>query len=178
MRRRNAKKIFVGNLIAISVIAMTIVLAGHFNAQAQQVGQSGKKSEGKNDLTVGTYNPDKAFQEHPAYSKLEQATGKAQESMQKAQQEGDQQKMQQIQQEFQQTRNQSIQEFEQDVSQVMPKVAKESGVEAVAEAIVYTAKNVKTKDITPELINSFEKEENKGKQKRERELPAFPKQKR
>jgi|GEM_PF-5096925 len=172
MLKRKAGKFLIGNLMVICAVTVAVLFSGNLSAYAE--GQAGKMTAKKAGLKVGTYNAEKAFQEHPSQAKLKKATQKAQTELQKARQKGNQQKMQQIQQDYQQTRNQVFQEFEQDVSKHMPEVASNAGVKAVARDVVYTADDVKTKDVTSQLINSFEEYENKKKPSRKK-LPAFPK---
>lgn len=168
-------KFIVGNLMAICVFAAAILLAGHYSAQAQ--GQPVNVPPDKDAFKIGTYDKMQAFQKHPAQAELKKIERQANTDMQKAQKQGDQQKMREAQQQYQQKRQQVLQKFEQDVSEAVPEIAKEAGLEAVALDVVYTKNDVKTKDITPELINSFTEEKGKDKKKGKIEMPPFPEQK-
>ena len=106
-------------------------------------------------LEVGTWDAQAVFQQHPSQKELNRAQQTAQAEMQAAQQEGDQQKLQQIQQKFEQTRGQVVETFYRDVNSAMPAVAKNADVKIVATEVTYTANDVKTKDITPQLIQSL-----------------------
>lgn len=116
-------------------------------------GDAPDKSEAA--LQVGTYDVEKVLQSHPAQTELAKAYSAVQEQYQAAQQAGDQQKMQQIQQQYEATRGQVIEQFQQDVNKAMPTVAKDVGTKLVALEVVYQAKEVKTKDITSQLIEAL-----------------------
>lgn len=176
MLKGKAGKFIFGNLMAVGMIAAVILLAGHYSAHAQ--GQPGNVPPQKDTTKIGTYDKQQAFQNHPAKEKLNNARRQAQTDMQKAQKEGNQQKMQAAQQQYQKKQEKMLQEFEQDISEEVPEIAKESGLDAVAREVVYTAKEVKTKDITSQLVKSFneEKEEKAKTNKRgkRKKMPAFP----
>ncbi len=145
MMQTNLNKLFLG-------VATTVAMfAGSLSAQAQDAPEKPQST-----FQVGTYDPEAAFQQHPAQVELGEASQTAQAQMQAAQQEGDQQKLQQIQQQFEQTRGQVIEKFYRDVNQTMPTAAKAADVKVVAVEVSYTANDVETRDITPQLIAAFD----------------------
>lgn len=148
MMQANLNKLFFGVATAVAMFT------GLLSAQAQDAPEKPQST-----LQVGTYDVEATFQQHPAQKELEKASQTAQAQMQAAQQEGDQQKLQQIQQQFQQTRSQVVEKFYRDVNKAMPTVAKAADVKVVAAEVSYTAKDVETKDITPQLIKVFSKKE-------------------
>jgi Skp family chaperone for outer membrane proteins len=126
------------------------MFTGLLSAQAQDAPEKPQST-----LQVGTYDVEATFQQHPAQKELEKASQSSQAQMQAAQQEGDQQKLHQIQQQFEQTRSQVVEKFYRDVNKAMPTAAKAADVKVVAAEVSYTAKDVETKDITPQLIAAF-----------------------
>ncbi len=145
MMQANLNKLFFG---VVTVVAM---FTGLLSAQTQDVSEKPQTT-----LQVGTYDAEAAFQQHPAQKELEKALQTAQAQMQAAQQEGDQQKLQQVREQFQQTRDQVVENFHQDVNKTMPTAAKAADVKVAAAQVSYTAKDVETKDITPQLIAAFD----------------------
>jgi Skp family chaperone for outer membrane proteins len=135
-------------LVVVTIVAM---FTGLLSAQAQDVSESA--------LQVGTYDVEAVFQQHPARTELEKISQTAQAQMQAAQQEGDQEKLQQVREQFQQTRDQLVEKFYQDVDKTIPTAAEEADVKLVAAEVSYTAKDVESKDITPQLIAAFDRPE-------------------
>ncbi len=146
MIQTNLNKLFFGVTTAIAMFA------GLLSAQAQDAPEKPQSA-----LHVGTYDLQAAFQQHPAQKELEKASQAAQAQMQAAQQEGDQRKVQQIQQQFEQTRGQVVDKFHRDVNEAMPTAAKSADVKVAAAEVSYTAREVETKDITPQLIAAFDR---------------------
>lgn len=156
---------------AAGVVTALVMLTGQLNARAQTPSEGTPADDaGKNKpaLHIGTFDIQAAFDAHPAQKELLTASEAAQTQLQQAQQQGDQQKMQQIQQQFEQTRNQVVEKFHEQVAASMPAVAKATGVKLVASEVVYTAADVQTRNITEELIKSFDKKAESG----ESEKPA------
>lgn len=161
MRPPNPHNPLFARALAVGLIATALVLASHLDAQAAE---------------VGTYDPGAVFQKHPAQAEMTKAWESVQPKMQEAQQAGDQEALQQVQQQYAQTRERLIEKFHKDVADVLPEVAKATGVKVVAVQVVYTAEDVQTKDITPDLIQAFSK---KGQGTRERPpLPEMPRRER
>jgi Skp family chaperone for outer membrane proteins len=160
MMRKNAKKILlVLATVAGAVVAVSIT-ADHLTVQAQAPAPG---------VEIGTYNPQAAFEKHPAQTRLMEIMETLQADLQKAQEQGDSAKAEQIQQQYEQERAQTIEQFHEDVNRVMPVAAESAGVSVVALEILYTAENVTTRDITPQLIGAFD-ELGEGGQ----EVPSSP----
>ena len=153
MIRHKARKFFLESPMAL-VATAAVLLAGPFSACAQDQAPATSNAV----LHVGTYDLKQAFQAHPAQAELMNVLGTAQTQMQQAQQEGDQQKMQQIQQEFERTQAQVIEKFERDVADALPAAAEAADVKVAALEVMYTAPEVQTQDITPQLIEAFNQE--------------------
>ncbi len=167
MKYRSTNRLLFGFVLIAAFIAAVAMMSGDGSAQAEFPEEFLFEEEmpapieeeepvmAPDALHVGTYDPDAAFQRHPAQQALEMALRTAQTEMQRAQQEGDQMAMQQVQQQYEHSANMAIQEFQQDVDRVLPEVAEDTGVKVVATDVVYTADNVHTSDITPELIEAM-----------------------
>ncbi|GAB4324771.1 MAG: hypothetical protein Kow0074_18040 [Candidatus Zixiibacteriota bacterium] len=156
MNQRNVLKILGMRAIpSLLVTWMAVTLCGDPVSAQLLEPPSDVSTKPNAEFQVGTYDPQRAFQAHPAYGELMQVMQTAQMQMQQAQQSGDQMKIQQIQQQFEQTRNAVATRFQDDIAARMPTVAKVAGVELVAAKIVYTADNVGTKDLTDLLIDAF-----------------------
>lgn len=171
MTQRNMNRTMYGIAAGISITTMLVMLAGYTSAQIQlppgaaddaaDKSKAAEKTEKeKAALQVGTYDPQEVFRAHPAQDKLIDSIRSAQKEMQEAQEAGDQEKMQQIQQRAERNREQVIDRFQQDVADALPKVARSAKVKVVALEVVYAAEDVRTKNITPQLIDVF-RDENK-----------------
>lgn len=165
-RNTNTFVLFIA-LTAVALIAATL-FTGQLRAQDQiPYGQtfSEKDSQTEKAITVGTYNPQAAFEQHPLQEKLMEKYMTLQPAIQKAQQENDQQKAIQLQQEFEQERMQIIEQFQKDVDKALPEVAEAAGVKVIALEIAYIADDVKTQDVTAHLVEAFtENDENRPAQ--------------
>lgn len=148
-------RLFFENVLTPGLTA-AVMLIGIISVRAQD--QRSDKSEAA--FQVGVYDLEEAFQAHPAQAELTKALGMTQTRMQAAEQAGDQQKVQQIQQQYEQTRGQIIGKFEEDVADAMPAAAEAAGVKVAVSQVTYTAAGVETRDITSQLIKSFNKELN------------------
>ncbi|MFO8006725.1 MAG: hypothetical protein R6V05_03225 [Candidatus Brocadiia bacterium] len=152
--KNNSRK--VRRLVAIAVLviaAITVALAGRLDAQAQALQRT--EAEPRRVAQVGTYDPQKAFEQSPAQEELMEAYEASLPALREAEQKGDQQKAQQLQQKLVQKREQLIGEFQNDVRAALPDVAKAAGVQVVALDIVYTEESVNTKDITPQIVEAI-----------------------
>ena len=138
-------------LAAVAVAgAAAVTLNTNVAAQAEESAASGNAS-----ITVGTYKPRQAFQAYPGRSESMKKLQDMQSQAQQAQQNGDQQKLQQLSQSMQQEQQRIVQKFREDVDKVMPKVAKESGVDLVAMEVVYQGDGVQTKDLTKQVVSQL-----------------------
>lgn len=158
MIQNNTRRFFLGTAVATGIAVATLTLISQMTAQAQEPGQDvparqPKRSEAA--LKIGTYDPETAFQSHPAQKKLMGARKTALEQMQQAKQQKNAEKVRQVQQQYEQARDQAVQQFDRDVTQALPKVARDAGIKVVAREVVYKADNVKTVDITPHLSRVF-----------------------
>lgn len=179
MIQRNRNKFLIGAGAVVGMAVVAVLVAAQLPAQAQVPAQdqpAAQAERARPAVKIGTYDPEKAFQAHPAQKKLMEAVRTAQTQMQQAQQEEDQQKMQQIQQHYEQARQQAVQKFQQDVSEALPDAAKAAGVKVVAMQVVYKADDVKAIDITPRLAKAFAEAENDGEEREAPAVPQFPRQ--
>lgn len=145
-----------------------------FPEPAQEQNQEDRQDAPQEDaeVIVGTYDTEVAFQEHPAYEELMKALTDAQTGMQEAQEEGNQEKSQQVQQRYDQIRTQIIEEFRRDVEEAVPEAAEQAGVKVVAIEVVYKDDDVRTKDITKNIVESFGDQE----EPEEGGMPQLPQQ--
>ncbi|MFO7975252.1 MAG: hypothetical protein R6V12_11520 [Candidatus Hydrogenedentota bacterium] len=162
MMRNNVKKVLLGVAMVVAAVTAISITAGHLRVQAQEAAPV---------IEIGTYNPQAAFEKHPAQTALMEIMETLQTDLQKAQEEGDSAKVQQIQQQYEQERAQAIEQFHNDINRIIPSAAQAAGVNVVALEIVYAAENVKTQDITPELINAFD---DLGGEEGQKEAPVAP----
>lgn len=178
MIQRHANRFFLGLAIVVGMSVTILIAVGQMPAQIQTSTDNETVAEStgeqKGSVKIGTYNPEKAFQAHPAQKKLMEALRSAQTDMQKAQQENDQKKIQEVQAEYGQARTRILEGYEKDLKKALPKAAKAKGVEAVALEIVYKKQGVKTADVTPLLVKEFA--EDKDNDDEERKMPQFPRQ--
>lgn len=180
MRHTNAKLLFAAALTITAAVGFVMVTA-HMDAQAQfppppsdneqapsqeerppleELPSAEERDEAEApgaeaELRVGTYDPQSVLEQHPAHEELWQTAQSTQSEMQKAQQEENYEKVQQLQQEYQQKRNQILDDFEADIDEALPEVAEDTGVQVVALEVVYTGDEVQTQDITPDLVEEL-----------------------
>ncbi|MGM0489462.1 MAG: hypothetical protein ACQESR_22215 [Planctomycetota bacterium] len=173
MIQRSANKFLLGTAVSVCAVTAIVVLSAHLSAQEQvtlEPSEAGSdKPEAEPAVEIGTYKPEQVFQSHPAQEELSRASETARTQLQQAQEADDQETMERIQQEYQETQNEIVETFRKDVDEALPQAAEAAGVPVVATEIVYTAEDVGTKDITPDLINVIA--ENAGG---EGEPPAVP----
>ncbi len=193
MIRNTASKLFLVTALAAAVLTTALVLARPGTAQvppgAQQApadrpqqqrpdarpGQAPPRQPQRPEavLKIGTYDPQTAFNAHPAQAELNEMLGEARAEMEKAYQDEDQEKIQQIQQRYEQAHQKAVQRFERDVSSTLPKVAKAADIKVVAVQVVYQADDVRTVDLTPRLAHAFAEEDN-GREEETSARPAIP----
>lgn len=184
MMQRNTNKFFFAVALAVGVVGALVMFTGDVRGQAEVPPADdpppviGGQAEGGPDepeaaFQVGIYNPQAAFQAHPAHEKLMNVLRTTQSEMQEAREAGDQQKVSQLHQKYEQARNEAVEKFERDVEKVLPEVAEATNVKAIVMEIVYTADDVQTKDVTPRVIDGFDKDEEKEEEE-ERESPPAP----
>ena len=138
---------------------VTPMLVAAFDG-SQQNASAEVSEKSRKPLTVGTYDVQAIFKQHPARKELAKALQTARKQMQSAQQKGEgQQKKKQIQQQYQQDRGKIIKKFHQDVKKMMPAAAKAAGVKVVAFEVSYKAGDVKEKDITSKLVEKSKKKQ-------------------
>lgn len=130
---------------AIAAIAVAAVVT--FGTQRDATAQA------DGGITVGTYDQEAVFQQHPANEELQAFYQEVQQQMQQAGQENPQQ-MQQIRQQVETKRQEAIQDFQTSVSEALPKVADEAGVQIVALQVMYSADGIQTADLTEELTEA------------------------
>lgn len=157
---------------AILAVALTITWAGGVNAQELPRPEAGRQAV----VQVGTYEPQRAFEQYPGGQRLIEAYQAAQADMVKAQEAGDERALEQIQQQLQQTQQEVIGQFERDVEALLPDVARAAQVQVIALDVVYTAKGVNTKDVTPQVARGLIAKAEGEAEERRRELPAFPRE--
>jgi len=170
MIRGNARKFGIGISAAAGLAMAAIALAGQLTAQAQVPpgdAPPAEPAERASAVKVGTYDPDKAFEAHPAQAELMDALRTAQSQMQ----QGERGEEAQVQEQYQQARQQAIQRFQEDVSKAIPQIAQAAGVKVVAVQVVYKAADVKTVDITPHLVRTFAEDKEAKQPSR---APQFP----
>lgn len=169
MKSRNSKKGIFGFALAIAV-ATAAILPGNLTAQGMQPGAnaaapgaaSAPQAAGQTDqqsaiLHVGTYDPQTTFEQHPGFAKLMETVGTMQADAQQAQMEGDEQKMQQLQMQFEQQRLQVMEKFQQDLNEALPQAAEAANVQIIVTEVAYSAGNVKTTDVTAQLVEILAK---------------------
>jgi Skp family chaperone for outer membrane proteins len=149
------KAVFGLTLVAATAVIM-VAVSGDVKAQnpppappAQTGEQTGE------DLVVGTYDAQRVFEQHPAQDKLVELSTSLQAKMQQAQESGDDMQVNQIQEEYSQQRDQIIEDFYSNVEKTIPVAAKKAGIKVVAMEIVYTADDVRTEDITSDVIETI-----------------------
>ncbi|MFP4143994.1 MAG: hypothetical protein ACLFV3_02520 [Phycisphaeraceae bacterium] len=157
----------VALLAAVAVAGVTLV--GQDGAQAQmpapQQGSAGQQETASGPpadearVVVGTYQPQAVFQAHPAQEELLESLRSTQEEMQKAQDQGDMETVRQIQQEYDNERQKIVEEFQTDVEQTLPELAEDADIDIVALEVTYRADDVRTEDITSDLVSALSDEE-------------------
>lgn len=158
MTQRNANKYLFGMALSASAVTAVFLLSARLSAQPPGIldpagaAQEEPKAEREVAVEIGTYKPEEVFQSHPLQEKLAEASQRARAELQQAQEAEDEQQMQQIQQDYQEAQSQLVEAFHRDVDESLPEAAAAAGVQVIATEIVYTAENVGTKDITPDLI--------------------------
>lgn len=189
MRRTNAKLLFAAALTVGAVVGLVMVSApmdaqGQFppappeddqpaeEPPTEQLPPLGEEQETEADLQVGTYDPQSVLEQHPAHEELWQAAQSTQSEMQKAQEQDDYEQVQQLQKQYQEKRNQILDDFEADIDEAIPEVAEDAGVQVVALEVVYTDDNIQTKDITSELVDELN--DDQDQQGAEEEAPTGP----
>ncbi len=184
MRNHNDKQVLFRIARSATIGAITVMLAVPMIARAQiSIGEQQQRPvpadqqrqtvppQPKADIQIGTYDPQIAFEQHPARKELLASLESVQADMQSAQQEGSQQKVQQLQQQFERKRSQLIAKFQRDVTRALPDAARDAGVDVVALEVAYMSHNIETKDITNELIQAFQ---NNGDADGSDASPALP----
>lgn len=196
MRHTNAKLLFAAALTVGAVVGLVMVSApmdaqGQFppappeddqpaeEPPAEQLPPLDEEQEteadmpgSQADLQVGTYDPQSVLEQHPAHEELWQAAQSTQSEMQKAQEQDDYEQVQQLQKQYQEKRNQILDDFEADIDNAIPEVAEDMGVQVVALEVVYTDDNIQTKDITSELVDELN--DDQDQQGAEEEAPTGP----
>ncbi len=171
MLRGNARKFVIGISVTAGLAMAAIALAGQLTAQAQVPpgdAPPAEPAERASAVKVGTYNPEKVFEAHPAQAELMDALRTAQNQMQQGERG---EEAQQAQAQYEQARQQAIQRFQEDVSKAIPQIAEAAGVKVVAVQVVYKAADVKTVDITPHLVRTFAEDK---EDKQPSRAPQFP----
>lgn len=172
--RKNRTRV-VGVFVAgagILAAALTITWAGRVNAQ--ELPRREDKPEAV--VQVGTYEPQRAFEQYPGQKKLVEAYQAAQAGMAKAQEAGDQGALEQIQQQLEQTQQEVIGQFQRDVEALLPDAARAAQVQVIAREVVYTAEGVNVKDVTPHIAKGLIAKAEGEPEERRREVPAFPRE--
>ncbi len=134
-------------LLVVAVMAVGVFASGRLEAKEDS------------ELVVGTYKPRQTFMQSPYQKKMrtemQKAYKDAQKPMKKAKKKGNRKKMQEIQSDLRKKQKQMIDDFRKELEGVFPKVAKKAGVQIIAQGVKYTSKDVKTKDITDDLIKAL-----------------------
>lgn len=138
--RARKKTLTVISCVAIVGAAVAVLFAESGQVRAQT-------EPGADDaVKVGTYDQQSAFMQYPGREKLVEAYQEAQKE--NGQDQATQQRLQKIQQEV-------IEDFRSDVSEVVPDVAEEAGVQVIATGVKYTADDISTRDVTPEIVEAI-----------------------
>lgn len=145
-------------LVAVVIVATAVVVIASstpLRAQMAPAGQGEEEAseqEQEGDPIVGTYNPQKVFQQYPGREKLMKLHQEAQSEMQGEQ---DQEKAQKLQQELQQEQQKIIGEFQDEVKDKLPGVADEAGVKVIAMEVQYTDDDIASQDLTDAVIEAI-----------------------
>ena len=156
--------------------------------QKKDVKQKHAKPSGgeKGKVVVGVYQRQKVFSSYPGRQQLVNRMRTLQGKVRKAQQNGNQQKMRQAQKNFRAERTRMLKKYQSDVQKVMPAVARDTGVELIVTSVVYSGKDVKTKDVTKQIIGQLSanassagqaqkgQRKPKGKQNADKPKPIMP----
>lgn len=146
----------IPSTLAVGALAGSVLTIALFGGGLSQAAAALDEHE---KLRLGTYLPQRAFEQFHGMQDFNDRVQRIQQQMQEAQQEGDQQRMTQLQQEIQQLQNQIVEQFHAEVEEVMPAVADDAGVELVAIEIAYAGDQFdKPKDITDKLIDKLNEE--------------------
>ena len=103
-------------------------------------------------MVIGTYQPSEAFGSYPGRQDFMQTVQDLRRQAQAAQQAGQPDKLMDLQEQMQQAQQQVVSRFEADLEKVMPKVADEAGVDAVAVQVVHAGEGIETRDVTNTLV--------------------------
>ncbi len=138
---------FAPTAIAALAVAAVVTFGTQRDADAQAGG----------GITVGTYDQEAIFMQHPANQELQDFYQQVQQQMQEAGQQ-DPQQAQQIRQQIETKRQEVIRDFQSSINEALPGVAEDAGVQVVALQVVYSADNIETTDLTEELTAAVAEE--------------------
>jgi len=160
MRLFGQSKRVLGGAAALAIAGAAISLSLSTSDVSNAQSAAEKKSE---SVHVGTYQPQKAFENYHGAEQMNRKMQELQTQMQQAQQQGDRQRMQQIQQQMQQLQNDTIEQFYNDVESAAPEVARQNGVSIVAVEILFTEDQIDDpKDLTDPIIKKINADASDG----------------
>ncbi|MEX2670705.1 MAG: OmpH family outer membrane protein [Phycisphaeraceae bacterium] len=143
---------------AVALMALAALAIGFDRASAQAEGE---------ELRVGTYQPQQAFQMYHRTAAFQQEM----QELQAQAQETEPEQLAQLQQQAEQMQQEVIQQFERDVKNAVPEIAEQANVDLVAVEVVYTAPGVEQEDVTESVVEKI----NEGAEApAQNELPALP----
>lgn len=137
--------------IALGLIGALALGVGFFNSSTHAV-----QNDAGDQMVIGTYDPQSAFEQYPARDDMMQQIQQGQQKMQEAQQQGDQQALIQLQQELEKLQQDTIASFYDDVKEALPQIAENQGIKVIAMEVVYTSDDVKSSDVTEQIVKSFD----------------------
>lgn len=109
--------------------------------------------------SIGTYQPQAAFEAYPPREEMLKNMQQIQVQMQEAQQAQDAERTAALQQQAQQMQNATINRFYKDVERVLPDIAEESNLEVIALQVVYRDPGVAVQDVTAEVAEALQADE-------------------
>jgi len=151
----------------VAALALVAVAAVAINtARGQAADEAG--------LTVGTYDPQQAFQQYPGREQLMAQMQQLQQQFMQAQQQNDTATAQNVQQQVQRLQQTAVRDFQQAVQKVMPKVAQEAGTQIIALQVAYKSPDVQVKDVTATVVEKLKAKGGGGAQPQQPNLPRQP----
>ncbi|MEX2673073.1 MAG: OmpH family outer membrane protein [Phycisphaeraceae bacterium] len=129
------------SFVAIAMVALAALAIGFDRAGAADAEQ----------VRVGTYQPQQAFQLYHRTAEFQQAM----QELQMQAQELEPEQLGQLQQEAEQMQQELIQKFQQDVEAAVPEIAENANVDIVAVEVVYSAPGVEVEDLTDQVVEQI-----------------------
>lgn len=140
-------------LAGASIAALAIAAAGMSFAQSDE--QTDQQSTQAQEIRIGSYEHERAFQEFHETAKFREYAEGIEAEFMRAVEANDQQKVMMIQIEAQQRQQELMLSFENKVAEVMPDVARENNLNVVALEIVYYDPEIDPIDVTNAVIEKI-----------------------